>query len=95
MDDRPPIKVSVAYASETLQKLIELDVPAGTRVREAIATSEMAAFFPEVDFELAAKGIFGVRCDNDRVLEAGDRVEIYRPLVTDAKEARRRRAKKD
>ena len=95
MDDGPQIRVSVVYASEDLQKLIELDVPAGTRVLEAIATSEIVSFFPDVDFEAAGKGVFGARCDNDRVLEAGDRVEIYRPLVTDAKEARRRRAKKD
>ena len=94
MDDGPEIRVSVAYASENLQKLIELDVPVGARVLDAITASEMASFFPDVDFEAAAKGIFGVRCDNDRVLEAGDRVEIYRPLITDAKEARRKRAKK-
>ncbi len=49
--------------------------------------------FPEIDLERAPLGVFGRSCADDTVLRAGDRVEIYRPLQIDPKEARRRRAR--
>lgn len=86
------IAVTVVYASENLQKSIELRVPSGSSVMDAVAQSRIASFFPDVDFEAAPKGVYGTRKGNGFVLREGDRVEVYRPLVVDAKEARRRRA---
>ena len=60
-----------------------LDLPAGATVRDALAASGL---------EGHACGIFGKRVTLDRKLAEGDRVEIYRPLALDPKEARRRRA---
>jgi hypothetical protein len=54
----------------------------------------MAALHPDIDVATVPVGIFGRRVERDRILTDGDRVEIYRPLVADAKEARRRRARR-
>ena len=88
------ISVEVAYAGCDDQVLISLQVPAGTTVLEAIRLSAISDQFPEVDFESAAKGIFSKMTQNNDVLADLDRVEIYRPLVLDPREARRQRAKK-
>lgn len=88
------ITVEVALALPDNQALIALDVPAGTSVRQAIMRSGIAERFPGLTVDAMAVGIFGklVPDPEARVLEAGDRVELYRPLVADPKEARKRRA---
>jgi putative ubiquitin-RnfH superfamily antitoxin RatB of RatAB toxin-antitoxin module len=63
-------------------------------VRDAITRSGVLSDFPEIDLDSAAVGIFGERANLDDALEENDRVEIYRPLTVDPKEARRRRARK-
>jgi putative ubiquitin-RnfH superfamily antitoxin RatB of RatAB toxin-antitoxin module len=68
-----------------------LQVAPGTTVGQAIARSEFAAAFPAHHLS-AGIGVFGRLCGEDQPLNPGDRVEIYRRLVTDPKEARRRRA---
>jgi len=60
---------------------------------EAILLSRIAEEFPEIDTATARLGIFGRPVTPDTVLGDSDRVEIYRPLAIDPKEARRRRAK--
>ncbi len=90
------IAVEVAYALATVQRLVSLRVPAGTTARQAAALSGLAAEFAELDSQNCPLGIFGKALSDPstRVLEEGDRVEIYRPLIADPKEVRKQRAAK-
>ncbi|SFP43366.1 hypothetical protein SAMN05216601_111111 [Ectopseudomonas composti] len=94
--DKPSIAIEVVYALAERQKLLRLSVPAGTTVREAALRSGMQQFFPDLDLSQAPLGIFGkaVSKPEERVLEEGERVEIYRPLIADPKEVRKQRAAK-
>lgn len=87
-----PIRVEVAFALPERQRVLPLTVPIGTDVRQAIHQSGILEQFPEIDLTQHRIGVFGRLCALDRVLEAGDRVEIYRPLKADPKEVRRRLA---
>lgn len=84
--------VEVAYAKPEEQRIIELQVPSGTTVAQAIERSGIRELFPEIDLNQNKVGIFGKLSSLDAVLQPGDRVEIYRPLIADPKEARKRRA---
>lgn len=86
------LSVEIAYALPETQLLIELEVVAGTTAREAIENSGILRRFPEIDLPGQKIGIFGKVVKPDCVLKPGDRVEIYRPLIADPKDARRRRA---
>ncbi len=86
------IRIEVAYARPEQQELLALDVNEGTTAIEAVRASGIPEIFPDLDIESARLGIFGKLCPPDRVLNAGDRVEIYRPLKADPKEVRRRLA---
>ncbi len=90
------IEVEVVYALATVQRLVTLQVPVGTTVRQAVGRCGFAAEFPELDVHTCPLGIFGKALTEPqaRVLEAGDRVEIYRPLIADPKEVRKQRAAK-
>lgn len=68
-------------------------LPQGATVRDAIRDSGFEAAHREVDWERAGIGIFGQLCSPETELVDGDRVEIYRPLVFDPMESRRRRAR--
>ena len=87
------IEIEVAYALPHAQTVIALRVPAGTTIGEAIALSGISARHPQIDLTSAAIGIFGKRGTADTVLNDRDRVEIYRPLIADPKQARRNRAR--
>ena len=89
------ITVEVAYGSAESQLLIELQVQRGTTLIEAIRLSGIADKFPEINVIDSRKGIFGKFEEDDKVLGNHDRVEIYRPLPVDPREARRRRARKE
>lgn len=93
--DDDPVRsfgVEVAYARADVQRLIAIEVPAGTGVRAALLASGIADEFPEIDAVGCPLGIFGRRVDDDYRLAPGDRIEIYRPLSADPREARRQRA---
>ncbi len=92
--DKPMIAVEVVYALADKQKLLRIAVPEGTTVREAALRSSMDGFFPGLDLATAPLGIFGkaVPKPNERAVEEGERVEIYRPLIADPKEVRKQRA---
>ncbi|MFJ2688240.1 RnfH family protein [Pseudomonas sp. NPDC087342] len=92
----PVIEVEVVYAAVDRQVLLAVAVPAGATVRAALLESGVGAEFPELDLAECPVGIFGkVIADPDaRVVQAGDRIEIYRPLLADPKEVRRLRAAK-
>ncbi len=86
------IKVAVAYVGPDHQVLRPLELPAGTTVEAAIERSELLAECPEIDLGHFKVGIYGKLAKLGQALEDGDRVEIYRPLIADPKEARKRRA---
>jgi putative ubiquitin-RnfH superfamily antitoxin RatB of RatAB toxin-antitoxin module len=86
------IQVEVVYATPRRQELVSLTVSAGCTVAEAIDRSGLKAQFPELRLDSAAVGIFSRKVSMEQVLQEGDRVEIYRPLIADPREARRRRA---
>ena len=90
------ISVEVAYALPEKQMIIELEVPPGTNMLDAVKQSGIADKFSDIDLDNLALGIFGKaeRKPLERVLEPGDRVEIYRPLIADPKEVRKQRAAK-
>jgi len=94
--DKQNISVEVVYALADRQRLVILGVPRGTTVREAALRSGLDRDFPELDLASSPLGIFGkaVVKPEERVLEEGERVEIYRPLIADPKEARKQRAAK-
>ena len=87
-----PIPVAVAYAEREHQTLIELKVEAGTTVAGAIEQSGIRDRHPGIPPD-AAFGIHGERVAAERVLIAGDRVELYRRLPADPKETRRKLAR--
>jgi putative ubiquitin-RnfH superfamily antitoxin RatB of RatAB toxin-antitoxin module len=84
--------VEVVYAEPSEQVVVVLRVAPGTTAREAVLRSGLLSRFPEIHVDRDGLGVFGVRVEGEHVLRHGDRVEIYRPLVVDPKEARRRRA---
>ena len=87
-----PIEVEVAYARPDEQVILALEVPAGTTVEAAIRRSGVLERFPEIDLSTNKVGVFGKVGKLDQELVRGDRVEIYRPLIADPKEARKQRA---
>jgi hypothetical protein len=89
------IAIEVAYATSEQQALIALDMLEGVTVEQAIRASGLLARFQEIDGADIKVGIFGSVCKLDQPLKQGDRVEIYRPLRHDPKEARRQRAAKE
>ena len=86
------IHVEVAYALEDKQTILSLDVPEGTTALQAAQQSGITEKFEGVDLENAKLGIFSKVVAPTQVLQAGDRVEIYRPLIADPKEVRKARA---
>ncbi|RON49519.1 RnfH family protein [Pseudomonas frederiksbergensis] len=90
------IEVEVVYAAVDRQVLLSVAVPAGATVRAALLESGVGAEFPELDLTGCPVGIFGkaIADPDTRVVQAGDRIEIYRPLLADPKEVRRLRAAK-
>lgn len=90
------IRVQVCYARQDVQFLRELTVPDGFTLQAAIERSGVLRDTPEVDLATCRVGVYGKLKTLDAALREHDRVEIYRPLIADPKEARRRRAvKKD
>jgi len=92
--DNKLITVEVAYANPEQQVIIALEMPQGATVEQAIKTSGLLSRFPEIDQTTLKVGIFGSVCKLEQLLAKADRVEIYRPLIHDPKEARRQRAAK-
>jgi putative ubiquitin-RnfH superfamily antitoxin RatB of RatAB toxin-antitoxin module len=84
--------VTVVYAQPGAQQVIEVDVDAGATVRQAIVASGLLAQAPELAQDELDVGVWNHRCSLDAVLRQGDRIEVYRPLRVDPKEARRIRA---
>ncbi|MDD5033689.1 MAG: RnfH family protein [Methylococcaceae bacterium] len=88
------MKVEVAYATPQEQLILSVESSEAITAEMAIRQSGILQRFPEIDLEKSQVGIFGKSCKLEQALKAGDRVEIYRPLIADPKESRRHRAAK-
>lgn len=86
------IHVQVCYATPLREYLRELSVDAGTTIEQAIVQSGILNDIPGIDLATQPVGLYGKKKTLDTVLRERDRIEIYRPLVADPKESRRRRA---
>jgi putative ubiquitin-RnfH superfamily antitoxin RatB of RatAB toxin-antitoxin module len=84
--------VEVAYARPDVQVILPVEVEEGATLRDAVAKSGILEKFPELDLEKMDVGIFGKLSKLSNQLKPRDRVEIYRPLLADPKEVRKRRA---
>ena len=85
--------IEVAYAASTSEQVVvSVDVPAGSTVEHAIRVSGILDRFPRICLGADAVGVFGQHVSLTDTVSNGDRVEIYRPLVIDPKQARSRRA---
>jgi putative ubiquitin-RnfH superfamily antitoxin RatB of RatAB toxin-antitoxin module len=94
-EDGDDLIVEVVYATSGVQALVALKMPPGATVEDAIEASGFLLHFPDIDLAANPVGIFGKACSLDQKIKANDRVEIYRPLLHDPKEARRLRAVKN
>ena len=90
------LKVTVAYSAAARQlEMVELTLPVGASAAFAIAQSGLLALHPAIDLTVQKVGVWGHLCALDQTLRDLDRVEIYRPLLVDPKEARRQRYQRD
>jgi len=88
------ISVEVVYGTPTSQKIIEIAVEDETTVEDAIKSSGIIAAYPEIDLAVNAVGIWNRAARLTDTVTDLDRIEIYRPLLADPKEVRKRRAEK-
>lgn len=88
------LRIKVAHAWPGGVFLRELELPAGSTVAAALASSGLDRERPTLDIEHAVVGIHGRKVKRSQVLRDGDRVEVYRPLRIDPMQARRLRAER-
>lgn len=89
------IKIEVAYAKPQQQKIIEVDVAEGTLAIDAAKLSGIDKVFPEIDIDASKMGVFGKAIKpKTHIMQDGERIEIYRPLISDPKASRKARADK-
>jgi len=92
MGSAEKIPVEVVYALTGRQLVLALDVAADASIEEVIRASGILEKYPEIDLSSNKVGVFGKLGKLTDTLQAGDRVEIYRPLIADPKEVRKKRA---
>ncbi len=85
------LEIEVVYGLPDKQMLKKLNVQNGCTAREAVCQSGLDEIFSELDLQTAPLGIFGKSVKDETLLRDKDRIEIYRPLLIDPKEARRKR----
>jgi putative ubiquitin-RnfH superfamily antitoxin RatB of RatAB toxin-antitoxin module len=88
------INIEVAYALPTKQTIVDVALEEGTTVQQAIEASNILEQFPEIDLKATKVGVWSRVVKLSDTLIDGDRIEIYRPLIADPKEIRKRRAEK-
>jgi putative ubiquitin-RnfH superfamily antitoxin RatB of RatAB toxin-antitoxin module len=87
--------VTVVFApASAREEVLRVDVDPGATLAQVVASSGLAARYPAIDFPQAKLGVWGKTAPPNTLAAAGDRIEIYRPLVVDPKVARLRRAAK-
>lgn len=94
MPDQKTMTVEVAYALPDKQSVVSVQVKPGSTLLDAIKLSGILEQHPEIDLDNTKVGIFSKISPPETVLREKDRVEIYRPLIADPKESRRKRAEK-
>lgn len=92
MPDRKFIEIEVAYARPDSQLCIPMRIPVGTTARQAVLMSDIQRRFPDIDLSRCDIGVYGRVVEDAHELFDGDRLEVYRPLQMDPREARRRLA---
>ncbi|MBF1292160.1 MAG: RnfH family protein [Neisseria sicca] len=85
------LEIEVVYGLPSKQVLKKMNVQNGCTAREAVCQSGLDEIFSELDLQTAPLGIFGKSVKDETLLRDKDRIEIYRPLLIDPKEARRKR----
>jgi hypothetical protein len=93
MGNAKTMTIEVAYALPGRQCILRLQVKENTSIEQAIILSDILKIFPEIDLTYQAVGVFSQRKKLTDRVRPDDRIEIYRPLLMDPKEARRRRAR--
>lgn len=86
------MKIEVCYALPDKQEIVKLELHEGSLLEQAVLASGLPGKYPEISLEQGKFGVYGKISRLDAVLREGDRVEIYRPLIADPKEVRRKRA---
>lgn len=89
------INIEVAYADVNRQQMISLELDAGCTIETAIDRSGILLLFPDIDLHQQKIGVFSQPKKLTDLVFEGDRIEIYRPLTIDPKEARKKRVKKN
>lgn len=84
------MNIGVSYALKDKQLWLEVQVPEGSTVADAINVSGILNIFTDIDLEIQKVGIFGKLTKLDSLLNEGDRVEIYRAITADPKKVKRR-----
>jgi putative ubiquitin-RnfH superfamily antitoxin RatB of RatAB toxin-antitoxin module len=84
--------VEVIYATIDSQQLLSLNVSEQATIEDCIIQSGLMVQFPEIDLSVMKVGVFSQVKPLDYVVNEGDRVEIYRPLIADPKVVRRQKA---
>jgi hypothetical protein len=88
------ICIEVVYGLPDRQSLLEVSVELGTSAETAIMASGILTMYPEIDLSTNKIGIWNRTVKLTEALKLNDRIEIYRPLIADPKEVRKRRAEK-
>lgn len=88
------LNIEVAYALPNKQTILNVAVPSGSTIEEAIVLSGIQQIYPEIDLANNKVGIWSRAAKLTEVLKGGERIEIYRPLIADPKQSRMRRAEK-
>ena len=83
------IKIEVACALPDKQRIVCLDVEPGCSARAAVEQSKIQEAFPDLDIANCQLGVFGLVVEDSQRLYAGDRVEVYRPLINNPRDSRR------
>ncbi|MCW8877954.1 MAG: RnfH family protein [Kangiellaceae bacterium] len=86
------LTIELIYALPEEQELLVIQAPMGSTVEQAIELSGILSKYPEIDLTNTKVGIFSKVTKLNEVLRDGDRIEIYRPLIADPKEMRRKKA---
>ena len=88
------ITVEVVFALPTTATSLLVEVPVGTTAEQAVIKSGIIEKCPEIDANNLTLGIWNRTCTLNQEVKDGDRIEMYRPLIADPKDARRRRDEK-
>ena len=86
------MRLEVAYAAERQQALVAIELQEGATVERALQAVAAMPPFADLPLDSMPVGIFGRLASRQTLLKEGDRLELYRPLAADPREARRRRA---